>query len=125
VQAIFDVLKPESGSKLVIGGDGRYFNREAIQRITASAAANGIAHVFIGQHGLLSTPAASHLIRCTGSAGGIILTASHNPGGPNGDFGIKFNIASGGQATEQMSEAVYQRSKKLHRKNVSKSERQS
>jgi phosphoglucomutase len=110
VQSVFDVLKLDNGATLVVGGDGRYHNREAIQVIAAMAAANGIGKLIIGQGGLLSTPAASHLIRCRGTAGGIILTASHNPGGPDGDFGIKFNTATGGQAPEQMTDAVYARS---------------
>jgi phosphoglucomutase len=113
VQAIFDTLQPDEGAEIIVGGDGRYYNREAIQIIAAIAAANGIGKIFIGEDGLLSTPAASHLIRCKHAAAGIILTASHNPGGPDGDFGIKFNIASGGQATEQMTEAVFERSKQI------------
>jgi len=111
VQAIFDTLDLEKGSTLVVGGDGRYFNREAIQTIVAMAAANGFGQLIIGQAGLLSTPAASNLIRCRHAAGGIILTASHNPGGPDGDFGIKFNTASGGQAPEQITDAVFDRTK--------------
>jgi phosphoglucomutase len=110
VQSVFDTLKLDNGATLVVGGDGRYYNREAIQVIAAMAAANGVGKLIIGQGGLLSTPAASHLIRCRGTAGGIILTASHNPGGPDGDFGIKFNTATGGQAPEQITDAVYARS---------------
>jgi phosphoglucomutase len=113
VQAVFDTWNLDAGATLVLGGDGRYYNREAIQIIIQLAAANGIGKLIIGKDGLLSTPAASHLIRCKKAAGGIILSASHNPGGPDGDFGIKFNTASGGQAPEQMTEAVYARSKSI------------
>jgi len=113
VQAVFDTLSLDKGATLVLGGDGRYYNREAIQVIIELSAANGIGKLIIGQGGLLSTPAASNLIRHRRAAGGIILSASHNPGGPDGDFGIKFNTATGGQAPEQMTEAVYARSKVL------------
>ena len=111
VQSILDTLALDREASLVIGGDGRYFNREAIQTIIAMSVANGIGTLIIGQGGLLSTPAASNLIRCKKADGGIILTASHNPGGPDGDFGIKFNTSSGGQAPEQMTDAVYERTK--------------
>jgi len=113
VQSVLDTLALDKGASLVIGGDGRYYNREAIQTIIAISAANGIGSLIIGQGGLLSTPAASNLIRRRKAAGGIILTASHNPGGPDGDFGIKFNTSSGGQAPEQMTDAVYERSKTI------------
>ncbi len=105
VQALFDVASLERDTTLVIGGDGRYLNREAVQTILRMAAANGVTRVVVGQHGWLSTPAASHLIR-QGAAGGIILSASHNPGGPNGDFGIKYNIGNGGPAPESFTNAV-------------------
>lgn len=105
VQALFDEAKLPLDGVLVIGGDGRYFNREAIQRIIAIAAANGVTEIVTGRGGLLSTPAASHLIR-QGAAGGIILSASHNPGGPDGDFGIKYNSANGGPAPESFTNAV-------------------
>lgn len=108
VQALFDVAALAPDATLVIGGDGRYLNREAIQTILRMAAANGIARVVVGQNGWLSTPAASHLIR-QGAAGGIILSASHNPGGPNGDFGIKYNVGNGGPAPETFTNAVAQR----------------
>ncbi|NOR20669.1 MAG: alpha-D-glucose phosphate-specific phosphoglucomutase [Xanthomonadales bacterium] len=114
VQSILDTLKLEKGASLVVGGDGRFFNREAIQTIIAIAAANGIGKLIIGKGGLLSTPAASNLIRVRNAAGGIILTASHNPGGPAGDFGIKFNTSSGGQAPEQMTDAVFERSQAIN-----------
>lgn len=113
VQAIFDTLQLPAGSRLVIGGDGRYHNPEAIQTIIRIAAANGIRELIIGQYGLLSTPAASLVIRKYSAAAGFILTASHNPGGPNGDFGLKFNTPTGGQATEQMTEAVFRASQQL------------
>lgn len=113
VQAIFDSLNLPNDATLVIGGDGRYFNREAITTIIAMAAAAGVARVVVGQNGWLSTPAASHLIRNESAAAGLILTASHNPGGPAGDFGLKFNVASGGQAPESLTEDVYERSKTL------------
>lgn len=113
VQAIFDTLRLPEGSRLVIGGDGRYHNTEAIQSIIRLAAANGISEVIIGQDGLLSTPAASLVIRKYSAAAGFILTASHNPGGPDGDFGLKFNMSTGGQAPEQLTEAVFKASQQL------------
>lgn len=114
VQSVFDTLALDKGSTLVVGGDGRFFNREAIKTIVAMAAANGFGTLIIGQDGLLSTPAASNLIRVRKAAGGIILTASHNPGGPDGDFGIKFNTASGGQAPEHITDAVFARTKVIN-----------
>jgi phosphoglucomutase len=113
VQSIFDTLQLAEGATLVLGGDGRYFNREAIQTICAMSAANGIGRLIIGQNGLLSTPAASNLIRKRKTDGGILLTASHNPGGPDGDFGIKFNTASGGQASEHLTDEVFERCKTI------------
>ena len=115
IQSVFDTLKLEPGATLVLGGDGRFFNREAIAVIISMAEANGMGRLIIGRDGLLSTPAASHLIRLRQAAGGIILTASHNPGGPDGDFGIKFNMANGGQAPEQFTDAVYARSQVIDR----------
>jgi phosphoglucomutase len=109
VQAVFDTQSELIGGTLVLGGDGRFFNREAIQIILKMAAANGLARVLVGQNGLLSTPAASCVIRKYGAAGGLILSASHNPGGPDGDFGIKFNMANGGPAIEQVTDAIYAR----------------
>ena len=108
VQALLDVAALPAGSTLVVGGDGRYLNRDAIERIVRMAAANGIRHLVVGRGGLLSTPAASHLIRA-GASGGIILSASHNPGGPDGDFGIKYNAANGGPAPESFTNAVADR----------------
>lgn len=104
-QAIFNAIDPE-GAVLVLGGDGRYFNREAMATILRIAAANGLARVIVGQGGILSTPAASHLIRKRKADGGLILSASHNPGGPNGDFGLKYNIANGGPAPEGVTDAI-------------------
>lgn len=107
VQAIFNAVPELAGATLVLGGDGRFHNDAAVQTIIKMAAANGVARVLVGRHGLLSTPAASHLIRKQGAAGGIILSASHNPGGPEGDFGIKFNAANGGPAPEKLTETIY------------------
>ncbi len=115
IQAVFDTVPQLAGHTLVIGGDGRYYNREAIGIILRMAAANGVKKAVVGRDGLLSTPAASLLIPSVDAAGGFILTASHNPGGPEGDFGIKFNIASGGQASESLTEAIYRRSLTLDR----------
>jgi phosphoglucomutase len=109
VQSMFDSLQGFQGQTLVVGGDGRYHNREAIQIILRMAAANGFGRVLIGCGGLLSTPAASCVIRGRRTFGGIILSASHNPGGPDGDFGIKYNIGNGGPAPERITEAIYAR----------------
>ena len=113
VQALFDVLPAATGQTLVLGGDGRYHNRVAIQSILRLAAAKGYARVLVGQGGILSTPAVSAVIRRHGASGGIVLSASHNPGGPEGDFGIKYNVANGGPAPEALTEAIYQRSLEL------------
>ncbi len=107
VQAIFDSLDDFKGQTLVLGGDGRYFNDTAIQIILRMAAANGFGKVLVGQGGILSTPAASCVIRKRSAFGGIILSASHNPGGPDGDFGIKYNTGNGGPAPEKITEAIY------------------
>lgn len=115
VQAIFDSLPAEQKQTLVIGGDGRYFNREAIQTIVRIAIANGYKHLYIGQDSLLSTPAASVIIRRYKLNGGIILSASHNPGGPNGDFGIKYNVSNGGPAPETFTNKVYDTASSLQR----------
>jgi phosphoglucomutase len=109
VQSIFDSLEGFAGKTLVVGGDGRHFNREAIQRVLRIAAANGFGRAIVGRGGILSTPAASHLIRKNGAFGGIVLSASHNPGGPHGDFGIKYNVANGGPAPEAVTEAIFKR----------------
>ena len=107
VQSIFDSLDGFSGKTLVIGGDGRYFNREAIQKAIRIALANGFGRIVVGRGGLLSTPAASALIRSLGAYGGIILSASHNPGGPDGDFGIKYNAENGGPAPEKLTDRIF------------------
>ncbi len=113
VQSIFDTIAVPAGSTLVLGGDGRYYNREAIQIILKMAAANGFGRVLVGQGGILSTPAASCVIRKYQTQGGIILSASHNPGGPDGDFGIKYNGNNGGPATETVTEAIFAKSKQI------------
>ena len=113
VQSIFDSLEGFTGQTLVLGGDGRYFNRVAIQIIIKIAAANGFGELIIGQGGLLSTPAASHIIRKYNAFGGLILSASHNPGGPDEDFGIKYNVSNGGPAPEKYTDAFYQRSQTI------------
>jgi phosphoglucomutase len=113
VQSIFDTIAAPPGATLVLGGDGRYYNREAIQIILQMASANGFGHALVGKGGLLSTPAASCLIRKYATYGGIILSASHNPGGPHGDFGIKYNTANGGPAAEKITEAIFAASKPI------------
>jgi phosphoglucomutase len=113
VQSVFDTLSVPFGATLVVGGDGRYHNREAIQTIIKMAAANGFARVLIGQGGILSTPAASHVIRKYETFGGMVLSASHNQGGLHGDFGIKYNIGSGGPAPEKITDEVFARSKTI------------
>jgi phosphoglucomutase len=113
VHAILTKAQFPKNATLVLGGDGRYFNLHAIQVIARMAAAYDVDHLIIGQNGILSTPAASNLIRQRGCDGGIILTASHNPGGPDGDFGIKFNTAAGGQAPEHLTNSVYEGSKAI------------
>jgi phosphoglucomutase len=113
VQSIFDTLEIPNSATLVLGGDGRYFNRQAIQTIISMAAANGFSGVIVGQAGILSTPAASHVIRKYKTFGGIVLSASHNQGGINGDFGIKYNISNGGPAPEKITESIFNISKKI------------
>lgn len=113
VQSIFDCLPDHQGKTLVLGGDGRYYNRQALQTIIKMAVANGFGTLLVGRQGLLSTPAASHLIRKFKALGGIVLSASHNPGGPEGDFGIKYNIANGGPAPENYTDAFYRRSREI------------
>jgi phosphoglucomutase len=115
VQSIFDSLEGYQKATLVVGGDGRFYNRHAIQVILRMAAANGFGRVLVGRGGLLSTPAASCVIRKHQAFGGIILSASHNPAGPDGDFGIKYNIANGGPAPEKITEAIYQKSQSIRR----------
>lgn len=115
VQAIFDTRPDLKGGILALGGDGRFYNREAIQVILRMAAANGVKQVLVGQGGLLSTPAASCIIRKYKTQGGIILSASHNPGGPDEDFGIKFNTPNGGPAPESVTEAIFERTRSIDR----------
>lgn len=109
VQSVFDSLEGFAGQTLVVGGDGRYLNREVIQIVLKMAAANGFGRVIVGQGGILSTPAASHLIRASGAFGGLVLSASHNPGGPDEDFGIKYNVSNGGPAPEKVTDAIHAR----------------
>lgn len=111
VQSIFDALESYQGSTIVVGGDGRYYNRKAIQVILKMAAANGFGRVLVGRGGILSTPAVSCIIRKYQALGGIILSASHNPGGPDGDFGVKYNVSNGGPAPEKVTSAIFERSK--------------
>jgi len=113
VQSIFDSIDVPKGATLTLGGDGRYYNREAIQTILKMAAANGFGRVLVGQAGILSTPAASCVIRKYKTFGGIILSASHNPGGVDGDFGIKYNTENGGPAPEKITEAIFEKSKTI------------
>lgn len=114
VQSIFDALDGYQGQTLVVGGDGRFYNREALQLIIKMAAANGFGRLMVGQNALLSTPAASCVIRKYKAFGGIILSASHNPGGPDADFGIKYNSTNGGPAAEKITEAIYDISSKIN-----------
>ena len=115
VQAIFDSLEGFAGATLVLGGDGRFHNLAAIQTILRMAAASGFGRVLVGQGGILSTPAASCVIRKRQAFGGIILSASHNPGGPDGDFGIKYNTGNGGPAPEKITDAIYANTQKITR----------
>ncbi|MRW92290.1 alpha-D-glucose phosphate-specific phosphoglucomutase [Duganella sp. FT80W] len=119
VQSVFDTLGDCSGKTLVVGGDGRFHNRVAVQTILRMAAAHGFARVLVGQGGILSTPAVSCVIRKHDALGGIVLSASHNPGGPDGDFGIKYNIANGGPAPESVTEAIYQRTESIREYRIS------
>ena len=113
LQAALDALAAPAGSTLVVGGDGRFHNREAIEIALRMAAANGIARTIVGADGLLSTPAASHLIRKHGAAGGLLFSASHNPGGPEGDFGVKLNLSNGGPAPEAVTETIAQLTREI------------
>ncbi len=118
IQSIFDSLDNLKGQTLVVGGDGRYFNRPAIQVILKMAAANGVGRIKVGRGGILSTPAVSCVIRKYKALGGIVLSASHNPGGPNGDFGVKYNISNGGPAPEKVTEAIFARSQVIDRYHI-------
>jgi phosphoglucomutase len=113
IQSIFNSLEGFQGKTLVLGGDGRFFNREAIQIVIKIAAANGFGRILVGKGGILSTPAVSALIRALKAYGGIILSASHNPGGPHGDFGVKYNISAGGPAPENVTEAIFSHSETI------------
>ncbi|HZV17945.1 MAG TPA: alpha-D-glucose phosphate-specific phosphoglucomutase [Sphingobium sp.] len=115
IQAVFDAVADKAGATLIIGGDGRYHNRPVIQQAIRMAAANGFGKVMVGRGGILSTPAASNLIRQYGALGGLILSASHNPGGPDEDFGIKYNIANGGPAPEKVTDAIYAHTQAIDR----------
>jgi phosphoglucomutase len=111
IQSIFDTIGDFQGQTLILGGDGRYYNRQAIQIILKMAAANGVGRVKVGIGGIMSTPATSCVIRKYNAFGGIILSASHNPGGPEGDFGVKYNTSNGGPAPEKVTAAIFERSK--------------
>jgi phosphoglucomutase len=111
IQSVFDSLEDVAGQTLVIGGDGRFWNREVIQTAIRMAAANGFGKVMVGQGGILSTPAASNVIRKYKALGGLVLSASHNPGGPHEDFGIKYNASNGGPAPEKLTDRIFERSK--------------
>jgi phosphoglucomutase len=113
IQSVFDTLSGSAGKTLVIGGDGRFYNKEVIVTAIQMAAANGFGRVLVGRDGLLSTPAASHVIRKYGAFGGLILSASHNPGGPDGDFGIKYNTGNGGPAPEKITDTIYANTQKI------------
>lgn len=112
MQAIFDSIQPK-GFTLVVGGDGRYFSPEAVQIIIEIAAANDVTKLIIGADGILSTPAASNIIRKYKADGGILLTASHNPGGPENDFGIKYNVSNGGPAPENVTNKIFEKTKTI------------
>ncbi|MEX0277057.1 MAG: alpha-D-glucose phosphate-specific phosphoglucomutase [Ruegeria sp.] len=122
VQSILNAIGGGQGKVFVIGGDGRFFNAKAIQTILRMAAANGAARAIVGQNGLLSTPAASNLIRKRGADGGFVLSASHNPGGVDADFGLKFNGGNGGPASESLTEAFYHQSQIISEYNTLESD---
>ncbi|MED5164983.1 MAG: alpha-D-glucose phosphate-specific phosphoglucomutase [Cyanobacteriota bacterium] len=115
IEAIFQTLPGVEGGTLILGGDGRYGNHRAIDVILRMGAAHGLSRVITTTNGILSTPAASHLIRANKAIGGIILSASHNQGGPDGDFGVKVNGANGGPAAESLTNAIYACSQALER----------
>jgi phosphoglucomutase len=121
IQSVFDGLESFQGKTLVIGGDGRFLNREVIQTTIRMAAANGFGRVLTAKGGLLSTPAASNVIRKHKAFGGLILSASHNPGGPDGDFGIKYNAGNGGPAPEKMTDVFFANTKKISSYKISDS----
>jgi phosphoglucomutase len=113
VQALFDTLEKPANAMLVVGGDGRFHNRTAIQTVLKMAAANGFGRIIVGRGGILSTPAVSNLIRVRKAFGGIVLSASHNPGGPDGDFGIKYNVSNGGPAPEKVTDAAFAKTRTI------------
>ncbi|WGT67541.1 alpha-D-glucose phosphate-specific phosphoglucomutase [cyanobacterium endosymbiont of Epithemia clementina EcSB] len=113
IQSILSSFNEIEGKTLVLGGDGRYHNRQSIQVILKMAAANGIGRILVGCNGIFSTPAASAVIRKSNAIGGIILSASHNPGGPNGDFGVKYNVTNGGPAPEKVTSTIFERTKTI------------
>lgn len=113
VQSIFNSLDDMQGKTLVVGGDGRYYNDVAVQIIVRMAAANGFGKIIVGQNGIFSTPAVSCVIRKYQAFGGIVLSASHNPGGPKGDFGIKYNVSNGGPAPEKITDKIFSETKKI------------
>ena len=115
IQSVFDAIEAPAGATLVVGGDGRFHNRVVIQTVVRMAAANGFGRVVVGQGGILSTPAASNLIRQRQAFGGLILSASHNPGGRDGDFGIKYNVGNGGPAPENVTDAIFARTTTIDR----------
>jgi len=120
VQSIFDSVPSLQGGTLILGGDGRFYNDIAIQTILRMAAANEVVQIIVGQNGLFSTPAVSNLIRLHEAAGGIVLSASHNPGGPDGDFGLKLNVENGGPAPEVVTNAIYERTQQIDRYKIAK-----
>lgn len=113
VQSIFNAISGVEGKTLVVGGDGRFFNQQAIQTILRMAAANGAARLIVGQNGLLSTPAVSNVIRQRGTEGGLVLSASHNPGGIDADFGLKYNVSNGGPAPENVTQAIFEETTRI------------
>ena len=113
IQSVFDSLKGYAGKTLVIGGDGRFYNKDVIQKAIRMASANGFGRVIVGQDGLLSTPAVSNIIRKYKAYGGLVLSASHNPGGPDGDFGIKYNVGNGGPAPEKITDDIFARTRTI------------
>lgn len=113
IQSLFDAIGGVKGQTFVLGGDGRYYNDIAIQKIIKLAAANGMKKLIIGQNGMISTPASSEVLLKNHADGGLVLSASHNPGGENGDFGIKYATKSGGQCSSKISDAIYARTKEI------------
>ncbi|MBP1532503.1 MAG: alpha-D-glucose phosphate-specific phosphoglucomutase, partial [Alphaproteobacteria bacterium] len=113
VQSIFDAIGGVKGQTFILGGDGRFYNKVAIQKIMKMAAANGMKKMIVGQNGYLSTPTSSKVLLKNKADGGFVLTASHNPGGENGDFGIKYAVSTGGQCPTSLSDKIYENSKNI------------